>query len=169
MKKTSAVLIMSFFLFASWSLIAGAEMIKEGTGTGTNVYTATSTVAPLDKERFAMTYEAIGVNLSDTGEGPFHNMSTHNVGVIYFDKGVGKLLGYMTMTDPDGDKVLVEIKEDKTLPPPNPNKGTGKFIGGTGKFAGIEGTVEYTRYYTRPSKEGVAQAVSHSKATWKIP
>ena len=169
MKKIIVASIVALVFTLVFVQISNAEMAKEGTGSSTNIYITTITVAPLDKERYAVTYEGLGVNISDTGEGPFHNMSTHNVGVIYFDKGGGKLLGYMTMTAPDGDKVLMELKEDKTLPPPNLNKGIGKFIGGTGKFAGIEGTVEYKRYYTRPSKEGVAHGVSHSKATWKIP
>jgi hypothetical protein len=63
-------------------------------------------------------------------------------------QGVGKLLGYFVMTAPDGDKVLAEITEDKKFPPPNPNRNTGKFIGGTGKFSRIEGTIESTRYYS---------------------
>ena len=169
MRKIIVSSIIAVVLLVAFVPISNAEMAKKGTGSSTNIYTATSTVVPLDKERYAMTYEAIGVNISDTGEGPFHNMSTHNVGAIYFDKGGGKLLGYMTMTAPDGDKVLVELKEEKTLPPPNRNKGIGKFIGGTGKFAGIEGTVEYERYYTRPAKKGVGHGVSHSKSTWKTP
>jgi hypothetical protein len=73
------------------------------------------------------------------------------------------------MTAPDGDKVIVELKEDKTLPAPNVNKGTGKFVGGTGKFAGIEGTMEYTRYYVKPAKKGTVQAVAHTKSHWKLP
>jgi hypothetical protein len=169
MRRIVLVSILTLVLSVVFVPISNAEMAKEGTGTGTNIYTTTATYLRLDKESYALTYEALGVNVSDDGKGPFHNMSTHNVGVIYFDKGVGKLLGYMTMTAPDGDKILVELREDKTLPPPNPNKGIGKFIGGTGKFTGIEGTVEYQRYYARPSKKGVGQAVGRSKATWKIP
>jgi hypothetical protein len=144
-------------------------MAKEGTDSGTNVYTSTMNVVPLDKEHFAVTYEALGGYLSDTGKGPFHNMTTRNIGVLYFAKGVGKLIGYVVMTAPDGDKILCEIKEDKTLPAPNPNKGTFKFIGGTGKFSGITGTGEYTRYYIQPAKKGTTSAVSHSKSHWKLP
>jgi len=169
MKRIILISILTLVLSVAFVPISNAEMAKEGTGTGTNIYTVTATYLRLDKERYAVTYEGLGVNVADNGQGPFHNMSTHNVGVIYFDKGVGSLLGYMTMTAPDGDKILYELREDKTLPPPNLNKGTGKIIGGTGKFMGIEGTVEYQRYYTRPSKEGVAQGVARSKATWKIP
>jgi hypothetical protein len=168
MRKSLMALILTTVLLVCAVSVA-AEMAKEETGAGTNVYTATMTVLPLDKDRYALTYEALGVNTSDNGKGPFHNMSTRNIGVIYFDKGVGKLLGYIVMTAPDGDKILAEITEDKTLPPPNPNRGTGKYIGGTGKFSGIEGTIEYTRYYVQPAKKGTAQAVSHSKSTWKLP
>jgi hypothetical protein len=167
-KKTLGLLIILSFLWVS-AVAVSAEMAKEGTGAGTNFYTATMTVMPVDKDHYTLTYEALGVFVSDDGKGPFHNMSTRNIGVIHFDKGVGKLLGYVVMTAPDGDKVLSEIKEEKTLPPPNPNHGTGKFMFGTGKFSGIEGTFEYTRYYVKPAKKGTAQAVSHSKSTWKIP
>ena len=170
MRKTLLVsMLLVLFAFVAFVPVSTAEMVKEGTGSGTTIYSTTMTVVPLDKDRQAMIYEAIGANISDTGEGPFHNMSTRNIGVICYDKGVGKLRGYMVMTAPDGDKVLCELNEDKTLPPPNPNTGTGKFIGGTGKYTGIEGTVEYTRYYARPAKEGTSQGISHSKATWKIP
>ncbi len=169
MKRVIVASILALFFLVAFVPISNAEMAKEGTDSGTNVYTATSTMVSLDKDRSAIAFELLGVYLSDTGGGPFHNMSTHSVGVIYFDKGVGETLGYMVMTAPDGDKVLLDLKEDKTLPPPNPNKGTGKYLGGTGKFAGIEGTLEYSRYYTRPSKKGVGQAVSRVKSHWKIP
>ena len=169
MKRVIVASILSFVLLFAFGLVAYGEMAKEGTDSGTNIYTATPTMASLDKDRYAIAFELLGVYLSDTGGGPFHNMSTHSVGVIYFDKGVGETLVYMVMTAPDGDKVLLDLKEDKTLPPPNPNKGTGKYLGGTGKFAGIEGTLEYSRYYTRPSKKGVGQAVSRVKSHWKIP
>jgi len=169
MKKTILPLLLSFVLLVAFGPVAGAEMAKEGTGSGTNIYSGTITMVPFDKAHSALIYESLGVFISDTGKGPFHNMSTRNIGVIYFAKGEGKLLGYVIMTAPDGDKVLCEIKEDKTLPPPNPNKGTGKFLWGTGKFAGITGTLEYTRYNTRPAKKGTAQGVSRSKSHWKLP
>ena len=123
----------------------------------------------LEKEQYSTTFECLGVYLSDTGKGPFNNVSTHNIGVIYHGKGVGNVIGYMVMTAPDGDKVFVEVKEDETPSPPNPSKGTGKYIGGTGKFAGIEWTCECSRYYVRPAKAGTVQEVAHIKFHWKLP
>jgi hypothetical protein len=125
-------------------------------------------VVPLDKESYVLTTKTSGINISDTGKGPFHYMGTRSTAVIYVDKGVAKVLGYVVMTDQYSDKVLVEIKEDKTLLLENPRKGTGKFIGGTGKFAGIEGTLEYTRYHG-PPEYGTFEGVVHVKSHWKLP
>jgi len=46
-------------------------------------------------------------------------------------------------------------------------KGTGTIVGGTGKFDGITGTIEYNRYQLRPPAEGVSVMVA--KETWKFP
>ena len=169
MKKIFMVSVLVLVLSVVAAPVCGEEMAKEGKGSGTLVYMGTINVLPLDKEHFAVTYDVLGGFLSDTGKGPFHNMSTRNIGVINFAKGVGKLQGYIVMTAPDGDKVLCELKENKTLPAPNPNQGTIKFIGGTGKFAGIKGGGEYTRYYIQPAKKGTITAVSRSKTHWKLP
>ena len=167
--KVLTALILTFALLLVSAPVCGEEMAKEGKASGTLVYMGTINVLPLDKEHFAVTYDVLGGFLSDTGKGPFHNMSTRNIGVINFAKGVGKLQGYIVMTAPDGDKVLCELKENKTLPAPNPNQGTIKFIGGTGKFAGIKGGGEYTRYYIQPAKKGTITAVSRSKTHWELP
>ena len=165
-KILAATFALGFFLFIA--PVSNAQMSKEGTDDGTCVFTVTSKQVALDKDRFAITFEFFGVYLSDTGKGPFHNMSTHSVGAIYFDRGAGKALGWISMTALDGAKVFVEIKEDVTRLPPSPNNGTGIFLGGTGKFEGIEGKLEYSRYYTRPSKEGVGQEVAKMKFSWKL-
>ena len=51
---------------------------------------------------------------------------------------------------------------------PGPKTGTAKIIGGTGKFKGIEGNIEYTIITMRPIEEGTHQAISRGKGTWKI-
>ena len=169
MKKMILALAISFIVSAVFTPVIYAEMAKEGTGSATSMYSGTVKVIPLDKDHIVITYQNKGVSVSDTGKGPFHNMSLYNVGVLYFEKGVGKLLGYMTLTDPEGDKVLIEIREDNTKMPPAVNSGTGKFIYGTGKFAGIEGTMEYKRWYVRPATKDTYQAIAKSKSSWKIP
>ncbi len=160
--------VLNFVLFLAFGS-ANAQMAKEGKGSSTNMYSGTFKVLPLDQDRFVAVYENTGALTSDSGEGLFHNMSSRGVGIVYFEKGVGKTLGYIVLTDPEGDKVLVEIKEDTTRPAPSPNSGTGKYIGGTGKFAGIEGTLQYQRWYVGPEAEGTYQAISKGKGSYKLP
>jgi len=76
---------------------------------------------------------------------------------------------YFTSTDGDGDKTVVEIKGGQILPSPNPSSVAGKFIGGTGKFEGITGTLEYKRWYVETAAETTYQAFATIKISWKLP
>ena len=169
MKKIIVASLLALALSVAFGAVANAEMAKEGTGSSTAMYSGTFEVIPLDKDHHVITYEFKGVSVSDTGKGPFHNMSLYAVGTMYFEKGVGRALGYITLTDPDGDKVLVEIKEDNTKPAPAMSSGTGRYLCGTGKFAGIEGTMEYKRWYVRPATKDTYQGITKVKNSWKIP
>ena len=168
MKRVIVASILSFVLLFAFGLVAYGEMAKEGTISGTLTYAGTHKIIPLDKENFVFAYENRGVRVSDSGEGPFHGMSTHNVGVSCFENGVGRLRGYIFNLDKDGDKVVMELTEEGVTLEPGPISGTAKIIGGTGKFKGIEGSLEYTRRSMKPVEEGTHQAISRGKGTWKI-
>jgi len=169
MRKIVLVSILALFVLVAFVSFSTAEMAKKGTGSSTTIYSGTLKTVPLDENHLVLTYQNKGAMLSDSGEGPFHNMSIYNVGTIYFKNGVGTLLGYITCTAPDGDKVLVEVRENNAKSPPAVNSGTGKFIYGTGKFTGIEGTMEYKRWYVRPATKDTFQAIAKSKSSWIIP
>jgi hypothetical protein len=168
MKRIIVASTLALVFSVAFGPVVNSEMAKEGTISGTLYYAGTHKVVPLDKERFVLVYDNKGVRVSDTGEGPFHNNSTWNVGVMYFEKGVGRLRGYVISTDPEGDKWIMEITETASQPSPKPTSGTGKIIGGTGKFEGIQGNTEYTRRSVRPSAKGTHQSFSKMKGTWKI-
>ena len=168
MKRLFVASILSFVLLFTIGIVAYAEMAKEGSLSGTNTYAGTHKMIPLDKENFILVYENMGVRASDTGEGPFHGMSTRNQGIMYFEKGVGRLRGYLISVDKDGDKMITELTEENSQLGGPPTSGTGKFVGGTGKFKGIQGGFEYTRQNVRPIAEGTHQAVSKFKGTYKI-
>ena len=155
------------FLVASVPL-SNAEMAKEGTFSGTVTYAGSHKMIPLDKHRAIVVYENMGVRVSDSGEGPFHGSSTRNVGVIYYENGVGRLRGYIISIDKDGDKVLMELTEEASQMAPKPTSGTGEIVGGTGKFKGITGNMKYVRRYLRSIADGTHQAISKSKGTYKI-
>ena len=168
MKRLFVTSILSFVILFTIGIVAYGEMAKEGSFSGTMTYAGTHKVIPLDKERLILVYENMGVRASDTGEGPFHGMSTRNQGIMYFEKGVGRLRGYVISVDKDGDKMITEITEENSKLGAPPTSGTGKIIGGTGKFKGIQGEWKYTRQNMKPVAEGTHQAVSKFKGTYKI-
>lgn len=168
MKKMILTSILTLVLFVAFGPTAYAEMAKEGTLSGTTTYAGNHKIIPLDKQNFVIVYENMGVRVSDTGKGPLHGMSTLNVGVMYFENGVGRLRGYIFNTDKDGDKIIMELTEEASQLAPKPTSGKAKIIGGTGKFKGIQGEMEYTRINMKPAKKGTHQAISKGTGTWKI-
>ena len=162
----AAILVIAFLL--AFGPISNAEMAKEGTISGTVTYAGTYKTIPLDKENYVIAYENFGVRVSDSKEGPFHGMSIHNIGIMYYENGVGRLRGYIFNIDKDGDKVIMELTEEASQSSPKPTSGKGKIIGGTGKFKGIQGSIEYTRKSVRPAAKGTYQSISRGTGTWKI-
>jgi hypothetical protein len=167
MKKMIIAVLGTFFLSVAFGLVAYAQMAKEGTFAGTNSYAGTYKVTALDKDRLVISYEFTGTQVEDSGQGPLHGMSTHNTGIQYIEKGVGKTRAYMTWMDKDGDKILWEATEDASQLA-GPITGTAKIIGGTGKFMGMQGSMEYTRRSMRPVADGTTQAIAKHKGTWKM-
>ena len=133
----SSILVLTFLLV--FMPTSKAEMAKEGTISGTITYAGTHKLYPLDKENFAFTYENFGVRVADSKKGPFHGMTIHNIGIMYFQNGVGRLRGYVFNVDKDGDKVIMELTEEGVKVGSNPISGKAEIIGGTGKFKGIQG------------------------------
>ena len=169
MKKALLLGVATFFLFASVGNIFCEEMAKEGTGSGRDFASGIWKGYPLEEGTQFMTWEQKGVMLDDDPKSPFHNMSSNCAGVQLWNKGVGTTLGYCIGLAPDGDKTLFEVKQENLKPGPGLKKGTWKYIGGTGKFVGIEGEGEYTNYGVRPAADGTYQTVGKNTGSWKIP
>ena len=169
MKKLFMMLILTLFLFATFGNVFGEEMAKEGTGSGSGFASGTWKGYPLEEGTQFVTWEQKGVSLSDDPKSPFHNMSQNCAGVQLWNKGIGTTFGYCIGLAPDGDKTLFEVKQENLKPGPGLKKGTYKYIGGTGKFSGIEGGGEYTNYGVRPAEDGTYQSVGKSKGSYKLP
>lgn len=168
MKKHIVALALSIPLLTGLVFNAASQMPSEGAFSGTLIYAGTYRTIPIDKERFVLTYENTGVRVEDSKSGPFHQVATHNIGVMYYEKGLGVLRGYLTWVDKDGDKITWECTETDSKLGPIVTKGTAKAIAGTGKFTGIQGSMEYTRQNLRPVADMTNQAISFSKGTWKL-
>ncbi len=168
MKKMTFVLLLSFIVMVAFSS-AQAQMPKEGTGTGITAFSGTFKIIAMGQERVQMTYEVLGVSISDNSEDIFHNTSLHCVGSIHAIKGVYKdgNNGFCVETRPDGDQIFFTYKSSGALG--RGSKGTFTFVGGTGKMTGIQGGGEYTEFVTRPAAEGTFQAYNRVKGSYKLP
>ena len=161
------MLILPLFLLATVGAVFSEEMAKEGTMTGKLITTGTSKALPMGQERLQMNYEGSGVIMNDNGEGFAHNSAVYFIGSLHAVNGVFEETGFMVSTPPDGDKVFTTYKASGTFG--KPVKGTITFTGGTGKYEGIQGSGEFTRYALQNAKEGVWTSVNIMKCNNKLP
>ena len=170
MKKIILASALSLVLLVAFGLGAKAEMAKEGTFSITQYMSGTTFKAvPMGEEHFYMSYEMMGVAISDTGEGFLHNVSVYCPGSLYAVKGVKvQESGVLIYTDLDGDKVFQAWKttSGKLV---GVTKGTGTFVGGTGKYTGITGDQEWTWSGVHPAAEGTFQGICKIKGNYKLP
>jgi hypothetical protein len=165
MKGRALVLFVSVF-----ALVSGGQIFAQSqmTDSGTNYGSSTIKAVPIDKDHIVLIWEQMGLRVDDSGKGPFHRMATHLAMIIYIDKGVEQDHGYMTQSDKDGDKVIWEIGAF----PIGSRTGKGKIIGATGKFEGMEGTMDYVLEPTPKSiPEDTGRTIAHEviKYTLKKP
>jgi hypothetical protein len=157
MKKTLLFLALIFLILA---FCTGGFADIQMTSSGNNYASFTAKVFPIDKDRLVITVEQLGIRIEDSGKGPFNNMATHLVLVQYVDKGVPRFHGYITNMDKDGDKIVWEIWDA------GENKGKGKIIGATGKFEGMEGTVDFMTIQIKGFPEDTGRLICHD--IWKV-
>lgn len=157
-------LVLSFFLGAEIQ----AQVPKEGSGSYVAAFSTTFKAIPMGKERVHMTYEGLGVTIGDNNQGLLHNASAHCIGSVHAIKGeFDNDFGFCVYTLPDGDQVFQTYKASGKVG--EVAKGTGTFVGGTGKLVGIQGTTEFTRQGVRPALPGTAQGYTRSKGSYKLP
>lgn len=166
MKK---ILIFSFvMMFCFVSGLANAkEIAKEGTESGTMSYSGPVKLLTMGKELVQMNYEGLGVYI---GEGPMNNASFRFMGALQIVKGVyDNDFGLLVFTTPEGHKAFATYEAAGRIGAGGGGKGTFKYVGGTGKLAGLQGGGEFTRISLRPSAEGTIQGYNKVKGHWKLP
>jgi hypothetical protein len=133
------------------------------TVTGSIYMSDTPKFMPIDKDHaLIMADNQMGIFVADSGKGPFNNLSSHTVWIDYHDTAKDHWLGLTTFTDKDGDTMIFEIRDGGA-----PNMGTGKIIGATGKFTGMEGTANWTLQDLKSWPEGTRRTISFHNV-WKL-
>ncbi|MEE4605015.1 MAG: hypothetical protein V2J65_27300 [Desulfobacteraceae bacterium] len=167
MKKAIMMLILTLFLLSAAGTVIGEEMAKEGTIIGKNYLSGTSKVLAMGQERLQMNYEGGGVIVDDTGKGFSHLAAGYVMGTLHAVKGAFEETGFMVITPTDGDKIYATYKGSGILG--KPVKGTWTYVGGTGKYTGMGGSGEFTRYPLQEAAEGVWTSMSVVNGNYKLP
>jgi hypothetical protein len=168
MHKAFVVLAVGLISGLAVAADAPAPIPKEGSIGSLSTYSGTVKALPLGKDRAQISYEVMGVVISDTGEGILHNSSVRCLGGMHVVNGAFEdESGSCVYTRPDGDQIFQTSKATGKIGVAA--KGTYTLVGGTGKMTGITGGGEYTRTNVRPAAEGTSQSYARSKGTYKLP
>jgi len=167
MRKAHTAAIFVLLLAFLASPVFAEEMAKEGTGSTKGYYSGSYQTLAMGKERVQLNYEGFGIYVDDSGSGLLHNATSHVLGAMHIVEGVLEDSGFSVCTRPDGDKVFMTYKATGQMG--SSVKGTFTIVGGTGKFTGIEGGGEFTRFALRPPDEGMFASFSVGKSHWKLP
>ena len=131
-------------------------------------YTVTYTVAgttPAAYEvgggKWSFIFDSRLITMNDAGSGLFHNMTGRCIG-----SGIGdSLTGYCLFTDKDGDKFVETIGRQMGA-----SKGTGTLSSGTGKYKGIEGSLEWEEVvHLTDTAPGQNNLIGKNKGSYKLP
>ena len=170
MKKSILILVLNLILIAAFGLDVQAQP-KEATESVTTTWYVTTKVVPLGADRIYLIYEAVGINVTDTGEGLFHGATARALGGMTIEKGFyNDEYGCGVWNLQNGDKVFINYKFAGKAGTGGTAKGTFTIIGGTGKCAGIQGrSDESTRTMVQSALEGVGQSFLKAKFQYKLP
>jgi hypothetical protein len=160
MKHFTITILASLLAVITWGGESFSQSSKELNFSGTHYYGHTPKVYKLDEDQMIIQFETLGVRVNDGGEGPFHEASVQIVGVLYRGKDGTRLRGFETWTDKDGDKLVWEIMEKKAADsPPGTSPGTAKVFSGTGKYVGMQGSMDWLLRYPKPFPEGTGRGI----------
>ncbi|ACA15398.1 hypothetical protein M446_0845 [Methylobacterium sp. 4-46] len=136
-------------------------------------YTSTNPVPGKPVQLGPTRSHAVGVSImaavNQSGGKLLHNMAGRCSSSAMFDSDAKTFenQGYCDYVDADGDHVY-ERYAFAPQPMSARLKGTGEWIGGTGKFTGLSGSFDIQASRLSPLAEGVAQSVGEKTGTYVI-
>jgi hypothetical protein len=146
-----------------------ADLPKEGTFGGTYAGVVTSKIYPAGKDRVLLAFDDNGLTL---GNGFLDHMTWHCIGTTSIMVGMIRFSGFCLATDPAGDQIVADVVSDGTFPVTERNRpAKGVFTSGTGKFAGITGTLTNLLHTPdfRTAVEGMNVRDGDFQASYRLP
>ena len=164
--KYSFVLVLGLALALSWGGQVFAQ--TQTTVSGIKYDAGIPQMTVIDQDHWIAIADLRGVTVyPPASKGPSNNMASDTKIVLYGDKNGSHYQGYITLMDNDGDKIVWDIWDF----PPGSQTGKGKIIAATGKFAGMEGTMDTQTTGLKGFQEGTWNLVGKcvEKLTFKNP
>jgi hypothetical protein len=157
---TARAMIATTLLLASSSVWA-ADLPKQGADNYTTTYITVSRTQMKAGDRTIATAELVGITRNDNGGPMFSDMGARCLGISELvgkdDFGQGTCME----TDNDGDEMYSTYQFKGS-------SGVHTFVGGTGKYAGLSGTADFTVQSVK-SPDGRGMIIVRHKATWRRP
>ena len=167
MKNIGLVLLSILVVLGSFGF-AHAQIPREGSSSYTIGFSGTYKTVAMGQERIQITYEVLGVIVTDASDSILQNASLRCIGSHHVIKGAYEDdSGFCVCTRPDGDQIFTSYKSRGRLGVIG--AGTVTYVGGTGKFTGIQGSGDFTRIMVRPAAEGTLQGYQRVKDHYKLP
>jgi len=164
----------AFAVAAVLQSTAGAsaeELAKEGRYTVQYTGTNPAPMKPIaiGNNREMLVTNAVMSAINESGSGFLHDMTGRCSGWVIIDTAAGAFEshGYCNYADKDGDQVF-EQYDWPMQPRSSSTYGTGKWIGGTGKYSGLQGTITLKGRFLKPAVEGITQGAGQKIGTYKI-
>jgi hypothetical protein len=109
---------------------------------------------PIERGAVAAIVEISGAVVLTSGEGLSKGFRGEAIG---FDDGQGLSVGRAVWTDENGDRLFSRLRGE---PLQTGKRLVGTIMGGTGRYAGLEGEFSFTWQYVVPAEGGVIQGRS---------
>ena len=168
MKKLNIVVFVYLLGLVFSVSVIYAEMAKEGSGDYRSAKSGTREILAMGKERLQLNWSHVGLVMDAPENSPFQNATFRTIGTVHGINGVYEGPGFVEWTLPNGDKIYAEVEVKGSR-----EKGattTGKFVGGTGSCAGIQGTIQIkSGPKIKPAKKDIFQGSTVGKVSWKLP
>jgi hypothetical protein len=146
------------------------QMPTEGKFSITYTLTNAAPVKPISigKDTEMTVSSSMMSAVNDAGSGLLHNMTGRCLSAVVTDKAAKTIEGhgYCSYADADGDQVFEKTDYKQPIGPTILIQG--QWIGGTGKYSGLEGTFEIHHSPLKAALDGTVQGVGKKIGSYKI-
>lgn len=120
--------------------------------------------------RFVGITNAVLTAMSADNADFLHNQTGRCLGNWMVDEAAGTFEQHVhcTYTDADGDQIFERADFDQQALD-GPRVGTGRWLGGTGKYEGLSGVFEIRTRTLRSAREGLVQYVGTKQGQFRLP